>query len=226
MSESKKKTNDSLYQEIVMKRIKINLCDLIDPKPYFDEMKGKNRKVYSAIFILDKVEHADIIKNIYDIEEDLHQKRLIIDKNAKKPDSLLVDGKEKSITYPEYNNSFFFKASKDMETGIIKLFDKNMDPITKEGVIYRGCTVTVSLTLCSYKVGISRGYKAYINKIQLVKRGPLPTVKVNVDNEAFEDYSNEEDEVEMVNTVPFSFDANVINSFDDDDFEKIKNYKM
>ena len=230
MLEVKTKTKDSsLYKGIVIKRVKIHYNDLINPKPW--PVKNTIKHVYTATLILNKEEHAEIIKDIYNIEEKLHQERLLLDSKAKKPESILIEGSERAEIYKEYVNSFYFQARQDKERHDIKVFNKNQDLIMEEGIIYPGCIVTAEVTMANISARNGYEHYSYLRKIQLVKRGPEITKKsiVSVDNdqiEAFEDYSNEEDEIEMDNTVPFSFDADVINSFDEDDLETIRKFKM
>ena len=171
-----------------MAKIKIKNARLSFPSLFqhatFD---GTSTDKYEATFILDKVEHADLIKQLQ-AQIDGHikdlKKKLPADKIC------LKDGDE--LDRPEFEGKMTIKASTKKRPLVI---DRDKSPITEDdNKVYAGCYVNGIISLWAQNNGYGKRVNAQLDGIQFCQDGePFGDSAVSVDEfDAFGD--DDEDE--------------------------------
>lgn len=171
-----------------MAKIKIKNARLSFPSLFqhatFD---GTSTDKYEATFILDKVEHADLIKQL-EAQIDGHikdlKKKLPADKIC------LKDGDE--LDRPEFEGKMTIKASTKKRPLVI---DRDKSPLTEDdNKVYAGCYVNGIISLWAQNNGYGKRVNAQLDGVQFCQDGePFGDSAVSVDEfDAFGD--DDEDE--------------------------------
>lgn len=152
--------------KINLKNVRLSFPSLFQQSVFGGESTGK----YEATFILDKVEHAEVIKQIQKQIETL-QKEIKAPKLAAEK-ICLKDGDE--LERPEFEGKMTIKASTKKRPLVI---DRDKTPLTEDdNRIYAGCYVNAILSLW----GQNNNYGKRVN-------GQLDGVQFNQDGEPFGD---------------------------------------
>lgn len=147
---------------------------------------GKPTGKYEATFILDKVEHKDLIAQIKQQIESL-----CAESKIKVPaDKLcLRDGDESDR--PEMAGKYSIKASTKKRPLVI---DRNKSPITEDdNVIYAGCYVNAIVSLWSQNNQWGKRINAQLDGVQFVRDGE-PFGDGGVDASAFDAFGDSDDD--------------------------------
>jgi hypothetical protein len=172
-----------------MAKIKIKNARLSFPSLFqhatFD---GTSTDKYEATFILDKVEHADLIKQLQ-AQIDGHikdlKKKLPADKIC------LKDGDE--LERPEFEGKMTIKASTKKRPLVI---DRDKSPITEDdNKVYAGCYVNGIISLWAQNNAYGKRVNAQLDGVQFCQDGePFGDGAVSVDE--FDAFGDEDDEDE------------------------------
>jgi hypothetical protein len=146
-----------------------NVC-LSFPKLYVPEsVEEGGTKKYSAVFLLDVRQHADVIAQIEKVTE-----RVALDEFKRKIPLKYVplrDGNEKPEMEGYGDGVMFVSAKSEVRPVVV---DGNLNPVAQEdGLFYAGCYVNANIRLFAYdhKTG-GKGVAAGLRSVQFVKDGP------------------------------------------------------
>lgn len=149
---------------IKLNNVRLSYPQLFEPRA----AAGSDKLKYSATFLLDKKEHAGLIKHIEkQIERvalDFFKKKVTLKK------SCLHDGNEKEDT-EGYGDEVMFVTSSDTRRPVV--VDRDLTPLTKDdNKPYAGCYVNATVRLYAYdhKVG-GKGVSMALRAVQFVKDG-------------------------------------------------------
>lgn len=149
---------------IKLTNVRLSYPQLFVAKP---PEEGKE-PVFSASFLLDKKEHAGLIKQIEKLTE-----RVALDgfkKKVKLARQPLRDGNEKDGK-EGYGDEVMFVSARNAKRPVV--VDRDLTPLTKDdSKPYAGCFVNATIRLFSYdhKVG-GKGVSASLRAVQFVKDG-------------------------------------------------------
>ena len=158
---------------------RLSFPSLFNPASFGGESTGK----FEATFILDKKEHAEVIKQIEVIIAKLQKEEL---KTKVAADKLcLKDGDE--MDRPEYQGKMTIKASTKKRPLVI---DREKTPITEDdNIVYAGCYVNAIISLWAQNNQYGKRINAQLDGVQFVRDGePFGDGGVSVDEfDAFGD---------------------------------------
>lgn len=149
---------------IKLTNVRLSYPNLFAPKAMEE---GKEPK-YSAVFLLDKKEHAALIaqieKNVQRVALDFFKKKVPL-KHA-----CLRDGNERSDKEGYGDEVMFINTSETRRPVVV---DRDLTPLTKDdSKPYAGCYVNATIRLFAYdhKTG-GKGVSAALRAVQFVKDG-------------------------------------------------------
>ncbi len=169
--------------KIRLKNVRLSFPSLFQMATFNGESTGK----YESTFILDKVEHADTIKELQANINELMKTEL---KSKLGADRIcLKDGDEQDR--PEFENKMTIKASTKKRPLVI---DRSKSPITEDDdIIYAGCYVNAIISLWAQNNGYGKRINAQLDGVQFVKDGE-PFADNTVSVEAFDAFGDELDD--------------------------------
>lgn len=149
---------------IKLEKVRLSYPQLFDAKP---PEEGKE-PVFSASFLLDKKQHADLIKQIEKMTDrvalDAFKKKVTL-KRVPLRDGNEKDGKE------GYGDEVMFVSARNAKRPVV--VDRDLTPLTKEDTKpYAGCYVNATIRLFAYdhKTG-GKGVSASLRAVQFVRDG-------------------------------------------------------
>ena len=169
--------------KIKMQAVRLSFPSLFNTAKFGGEDTGK----YEATFVLDKVEHAEVIAGIKAQIERLMKEEL---KSKVPSDKLcLKDGDE--MGRPEFEGKYTIKASTKKRPLVI---NRDKSPITEsDNVIYAGCYVNAIVSLWAQNNSWGRRINAQLDGVQFCRDGEAfgdGAVSVN----EFDAFGSESDE--------------------------------
>ena len=169
--------------KIKMQAVRLSFPSLFNTAKFGGEDTGK----YEATFVLDKVEHAEVIAGIKAQIERLMKEEL---KGKVPSDKLcLKDGDE--MGRPEFEGKYTIKASTKKRPLVI---NRDKSPITEsDNVIYAGCYVNAIVSLWAQNNSWGRRINASLDGVQFARDGePFGDGAVSVNE--FDAFGSESDE--------------------------------
>lgn len=147
--------------KIKMQAVRLSFPSLFNTAKFGGEDTGK----YEATFVLDKVEHAEVIAGIKAQIERLMKEEL---KSKVPSDKLcLKDGDE--MGRPEFEGKYTIKASTKKRPLVI---NRDKSPITEsDNVIYAGCYVNAIVSLWAQNNTWGRRINAQLDGVQFCRDG-------------------------------------------------------
>lgn len=147
--------------KIKMQAVRLSFPSLFNTAKFGGEDTGK----YEATFVLDKVEHAEVIAGIKAQIERLMKEEL---KSKVPSDKLcLKDGDE--MGRPEFEGKYTIKASTKKRPLVI---NRDKSPITEsDNVIYAGCYVNAIVSLWAQNNTFGRRINAQLDGVQFCRDG-------------------------------------------------------
>lgn len=171
-----------------MSKIKLGNARLSFPSLFQTAtFNGDNTGKYEATFILDKVEHADVIAKIKDAINSIMKNDL---KSKLPADKIcLKDGDE--TDRPEFQGKYTIKASTKKRPLVIT---RDKTPIVEEdNIVYGGCFVNGIVSLWAQNNGFGKRVNAQLEGVQFVKDGePFGDAGIGID--AFDAFSDDFDD--------------------------------
>lgn len=169
--------------KIKMQAVRLSFPSLFNTAKFGGEDTGK----YEATFVLDKVEHAEVIAGIKAQIERLMKEEL---KGKVPSDKLcLKDGDE--MGRPEFEGKYTIKASTKKRPLVI---NRDKSPITEsDNVIYAGCYVNAIVSLWAQDNKFGKRINAQLDGVQFCRDGEAfgdGAVSVN----EFDAFGSESDE--------------------------------
>lgn len=169
--------------KIKMQAVRLSFPSLFNTAKFGGEDTGK----YEATFVLDKVEHAEVIAGIKAQIERLMKEEL---KGKVPSDKLcLKDGDE--MGRPEFEGKYTIKASTKKRPLVI---NRDKSPITEsDNVIYAGCYVNAIVSLWAQNNNYGKRINAQLDGVQFCRDGEAfgdGAVSVN----EFDAFGSESDE--------------------------------
>jgi hypothetical protein len=169
--------------KIKLKNVRLSFPSLFQTAMFGDDNTGK----YEATFILDKVEHADIIKDIQaqitTFKKDLKAVNMSADKIC------LKDGDEQER--PEFEGKMTIKASTKKRPLVI---DRDKSPIVEDdNKVYAGCYVNAILSLWGQDNRFGKRVNAQLDGVQFNQDGePFGDGAIAVD--AFDAFGDDDED--------------------------------
>lgn len=147
--------------KIKMQAVRLSFPSLFNTAKFGGEDTGK----YEATFVLDKVEHAEVIAGIKAQIERLMKEEL---KGKVPSDKLcLKDGDE--MGRPEFEGKYTIKASTKKRPLVI---NRDKSPITEsDNVIYAGCYVNAIVSLWAQDNKFGKRINAQLDGVQFCRDG-------------------------------------------------------
>ena len=147
--------------KIKMQAVRLSFPSLFNTAKFGGEDTGK----YEATFVLDKVEHAEVIAGIKAQIEKLMKEEL---KSKVPSDKLcLKDGDE--MGRPEFEGKYTIKASTKKRPLVI---NRDKSPITEsDNVIYAGCYVNAIVSLWAQDNKFGKRINAQLDGVQFCRDG-------------------------------------------------------
>ena len=169
--------------KIKMQAVRLSFPSLFNTAKFGGEDTGK----YEATFVLDKVEHAEVIAGIKSQIDRLMKEEL---KSKVPSDKLcLKDGDE--MGRPEFEGKYTIKASTKKRPLVI---NRDKSPITEsDNVIYAGCYVNAIVSLWAQNNNYGKRINAQLDGVQFCRDGEAfgdGAVSVN----EFDAFGSESDE--------------------------------
>lgn len=169
--------------KIKMQAVRLSFPSLFNTAKFGGEDTGK----YEATFVLDKVEHAEVIAGIKAQIDRLMKEEL---KSKVPSDKLcLKDGDE--MGRPEFEGKYTIKASTKKRPLVI---NRDKSPITEsDNVIYAGCYVNAIVSLWAQNNNYGKRINAQLDGVQFCRDGEAfgdGAVSVN----EFDAFGSESDE--------------------------------
>lgn len=149
-----------------MSKIKIASARLSFPSLFQTaQFGGEDTGKYEATFILDKVEHAAVIKQIQDVTNDLMKNEI---KSKVPSDKIaLKDGDESGR--PEFEGKMTIKASTKRRPLVI---NRDKSPITADdNIVYAGCYVHAIISLWAQNNQWGKRINASLDGVQFARDG-------------------------------------------------------
>jgi hypothetical protein len=147
--------------KIKLQNVRLSFPSLFQMGSFGGESTGK----YEATFVLDKKDHAEVIKQIQTASETLMKEAF----KGKIPSDkvCLKDGDE--LGRPEFDGKMTIKASTKKRPLVI---DRNKSPITEEdNVVYAGCYVHAIVSLWAQNNQYGKRINAQLDGVQFYKDG-------------------------------------------------------
>ena len=169
--------------KIKMQAVRLSFPSLFNTAKFGGEDTGK----YEATFVLDKVEHAEVIAGIKAQIERLMKEEL---KSKVPSDKLcLKDGDE--MGRPEFEGKYTIKASTKKRPLVI---NRDKSPITEsDNVIYAGCYVNAIVSLWAQNNNYGKRINAQLDGVQFCRDGePFGDGAVSVNE--FDAFGSESDD--------------------------------
>ena len=169
--------------KIKMQAVRLSFPSLFNTAKFGGEDTGK----YEATFVLDKVEHAEVIAGIKAQIERLMKEEL---KGKVPSDKLcLKDGDE--MGRPEFEGKYTIKASTKKRPLVI---NRDKSPITEsDNIIYAGCYVNAIVSLWAQNNNYGKRINAQLDGVQFCRDGePFGDGAVSVNE--FDAFGSESDE--------------------------------
>ena len=169
--------------KIKMQAVRLSFPSLFNTAKFGGEDTGK----YEATFVLDKVEHAEVISGIKAQIERLMKEEL---KGKVPSDKLcLKDGDDTGR--PEFEGKYTIKASTKKRPLVI---NRDKSPITEsDNVIYAGCYVNAIVSLWAQNNNYGKRINAQLDGVQFCRDGePFGDGGVSVNE--FDAFGSESDE--------------------------------
>jgi hypothetical protein len=169
--------------KIKLKNVRLSFPSLFQEAVFGGESTGK----YEATFILDKVEHADVIEKIQaqiaTFKKDLKAANMGADKIC------LKDGDE--LDRPEFEGKMTIKASTKKRPLVI---DRDKSMLTEDdNKIYAGCYVNGILSLWGQNNNFGKRVNAQLDGVQFCQDGePFGDSGVSVD--AFDAFGDDDED--------------------------------
>lgn len=147
--------------KIKMQAVRLSFPSLFNTAKFGGEDTGK----YEATFVLDKVEHAEVIAGIKAQIDRLMKEEL---KSKVPSDKLcLKDGDE--MGRPEFEGKYTIKASTKKRPLVI---NRDKSPITEsDNVIYAGCYVNAIVSLWAQNNNYGKRINAQLDGVQFCRDG-------------------------------------------------------
>lgn len=147
--------------KIKMQAVRLSFPSLFNTAKFGGEDTGK----YEATFVLDKVEHAEVIAGIKAQIDRLMKEEL---KGKVPSDKLcLKDGDE--MGRPEFEGKYTIKASTKKRPLVI---NRDKSPITEsDNVIYAGCYVNAIVSLWAQNNNYGKRINAQLDGVQFCRDG-------------------------------------------------------
>lgn len=167
--------------KIQLKNVRLSFPSLFQMGSFGGESTGK----YEATFVLDKKEHADVIKQIQTATDALMKEAF---KGKIASDKLcLKDGDE--LGRDEFVGKMTIKASTKKRPLVI---DRDKSPITEDdNIVYAGCYVNSIVTLWAQNNSYGRRINAQLDGVQFYRDGePFGDSGISVD--AFDAFGDDE----------------------------------
>lgn len=185
-------TEEKKDYQIKMPNVRLSFPNLFQTSTFGGEDTGK----FDATFILDKTEHAQLIK---DIGKKI--KALIVDKLKKKSPGAervcLKDGDE--TDREELQGCYYIKASTKKRPMIL---DRDKTPVTEDdGVIYSGCYVNGICTLWAQDNSYGKRVNASLDGVMFSQHGE-PFGAPAIDADEFDAFGSADDDAN-VESMPF-----------------------
>ena len=172
--------------KIKMQAVRLSFPSLFNTAKFGGEDTGK----YEATFVLDKVEHAEVIAGIKAQIEKLMKEEL---KSKVPSDKLcLKDGDE--MGRPEFEGKYTIKASTKKRPLVI---NRDKSPITEsDNVIYAGCYVNAIVSLWAQNNNYGKRINAQLDGVQFCRDGePFGDGAVSVNE--FDAFGSESDDFDF-----------------------------
>lgn len=169
--------------KIKMQAVRLSFPSLFNTAKFGGEDTGK----YEATFVLDKVEHAEVIAGIKAQIERLMKEEL---KSKVPSDKLcLKDGDD--MGRPEFEGKYTIKASTKKRPLVI---NRDKSPITEsDNAIYAGCYVNAIVSLWAQDNKFGKRINAQLDGVQFCRDGePFGDGAVSVNE--FDAFGSESDE--------------------------------
>lgn len=150
-----------------MSKIKMQAVRLSFPSLFqHEEFGGESTGKYAATFVLDKEDHADVIKQVKTEMQRLQKEEL---KGSKLPAEkvALKDGDE--LGRPEFEGKMTIKASTKRRPTVI---NRDKSPIVADDeVVYAGCYVNAIISLWAQDNQYGKRINASLEGVQFAKDG-------------------------------------------------------
>jgi hypothetical protein len=168
--------------KIQLKAVRLSFPSLFQPGSFGGESTGK----YEATFVLDKKDHADVIKQIQTAADAMMKEAF---KGKIPADKVcLKDGDE--MARPEFEGKMTIKASTKKRPLVI---DRDKSPITEDdNKVYAGCYVNVILSLWAQNNQYGKRINAQLDGVQFCRDGE-PFGDSGISVEAFDAFGEEDD---------------------------------
>lgn len=171
-----------------MSKIKIGNARLSFPS-LFQTAKFNNEDTgkYEATFILDKVEHAELIDQIKSRVNTLMKEELKTKIAADK--ICLKDGDD--MARPEYEGTYVIKASTRRRPLVIK---RDKTPIVEDdNIVYAGCYVNAVISLWAQNNSWGKRVNAQLDGVQFVKDGEA-FGDAGIDADVFDEFGGDSED--------------------------------
>lgn len=171
-----------------MSKIKIGNARLSFPSLFQTaSFNGESTGKFEATFILDKVDHAELIESIKTQINNLMKETLKVKLPSDK--ICLKDGDE--MGRPEYVGKYVIKASTKKRPLVIK---RDKSPITEDdNLIYAGCYVHGVISLWAQSNGFGKRINAQLDGVQFVKDGDA-FGEAGIGADAFDEFGDSTDD--------------------------------
>lgn len=168
--------------KIKMQNVRLSFPSLFQTAQFAGDDTGK----YEATFVLDKVEHAEVIKSIEtqiaNLSKELKSK-LSSDKIC------LKDGDE--LDRPEFQGKMTIKASTKRRPLVV---NRDKSPITEDdNIVYAGCYVNAIVTLWPQNNNFGKRINAQLDGVQFNRDGE-PFGDAGLGVEAFDVFGDDFDD--------------------------------
>ena len=167
--------------KIQLKNVRLSFPSLFQMGSFGGESTGK----YEATFVLDKKEHAEVIKQIQTATDALMKEAF---KGKIASDKLCIkDGDE--LGRDEFVGKMTIKASTKKRPLVI---DRDKSPITEDdNIVYAGCFVNAIVTLWAQNNQFGKRINAQLDGVQFYRDGePFGDSGISVD--AFDAFGDDE----------------------------------
>lgn len=170
-----------------MSKIKIASARLSFPSLFqHAEFAGESTGKYEATFVMDKVEHAELIASIKTKIDAMMKEQF---KGKIPSDKIcLKDGDE--LGRPEFEGKMTIKASTKKRPLVI---NRDKSPISEDdNIVYAGCYVNGIISLWAQNNGFGKRINAQLDGVQFARDGE-PFGSGGIDADEFDDFGTPED---------------------------------
>ena len=166
-----------MSKKIVLRNVRLSYEHIFTPSSFDDSQESAK---YSATLIIPK-DHPDLAtlkRTLLEVGAEEYPKAFAVKgwpvgftcalKDADKETNM--SGKVLSEANPEYKGCYILNADSTRRPLVV---GRKKEAITeKDGIIYSGCYINVSLGIATYEFGkVKKGVKAYLNGVQFVADG-------------------------------------------------------